>query len=198
MEANGMANNVGMPMNIPNLFTLFRIALIPIIVIAFYFPIPGSDLLAAILFALGALTDWLDGFLARRLKQTSEFGAFLDPVADKLLVAVALLLIVSHHRFPFIAIPAAIIIGREITISALREWMAEIGKRKQVAVTWIAKLKTALQLIAITTLLAYQPEHGLLVGVIGYILLIIAALLTCWSMFLYLKAARDDLGAFSD
>jgi len=195
MNANGVASGIEMPMNIPMFFTLFRIALIPVIVVTFYIPIGGSNVLAAILFMIGAITDWLDGFLARKLQQTSEFGAFLDPVADKLLVATALLLIVSKHHFPFIAIPSAIIIGREITISALREWMAEIGKRTHVAVSKLAKFKTALQLIAIATLLAYEPHrsHGLLIGITGYMLLIVAAGLTCWSMILYLKAAWEGI-----
>ena len=193
MNANGVINRINRPMNIPNLFTLFRIILIPVIVLAFYLPIAGSNQLAAILFAIGAMTDWLDGFLARKLNQSSAFGAFLDPVADKLLVATALILIVAHHRFPFIAIPAAIIIGREIAISALREWMAEIGKRANVAVSWLGKVKTALQLIAITLLLAYEPHHGLLIGIAAYLLLIVTAVLTCWSMFLYLRAAWNDL-----
>ena len=195
MNANGVATRVNMPMNIPIFFTLFRIAMIPVIVFAFYLPINGSNLLAAVLFLIGAATDWLDGFLARKLHQTSDFGAFLDPVADKLLVATALLLVVATHRFPFIAIPSAIIIGREIAISALREWMAEIGKRTHVAVSNLAKVKTALQLIAIAMLLAYEPHHGhgLLIGIAGYTLLIIAAGLTCWSMFIYLRAAWNDI-----
>src|SRR3990167_3751708 len=116
-------------MKIPNLVTLSRIFLIPIFILVFYLPFSWSHLASAIIFALAALTDWLDGYLARRLSQTSAFGAFLDPVADKLLVAFALVLIVGHRHIPALALPAAIIVGREIMISALREWMAEVGKR---------------------------------------------------------------------
>nr|MDQ3958755.1 CDP-diacylglycerol--glycerol-3-phosphate 3-phosphatidyltransferase [Pseudomonadota bacterium] len=129
-------------MNIPNTLTLVRIALIPIFVIVFYLPIKWSHVATAVIFALAALTDWLDGYLARRLGQTSALGAFLDPVADKLMVAVVLVFLLQQNPSPWLALPAAIIIGREITISALREWMAELGVRARVAVSSLGKIKT--------------------------------------------------------
>ena len=182
-----------MPWNIPILLTWMRVLLIPVFTILFYLPNtwiqPQTvNWTAAIIFALAAITDWFDGFLARRWKQTSDFGAFLDPVADKLMVAVALILLVSLHRTH--AIFAMIIIGREITISALREWMAQMGKRGSVAVAQIGKLKTTAQMAAIMLLLAGMNDyHGLNFIFIGNILMTIAAVLTIWSMFYYLKMA---------
>ena len=182
-----------MPWNIPILLTWMRVLLIPVFTILFYLPNtwiqPQTvNWTAAIIFALAAITDWFDGFLARRWKQTSDFGAFLDPVADKLMVAVALLLLVSLGRT--YAIFAMIIIGREITISALREWMAQMGKRGSVAVAQIGKLKTTAQMAAIMLLLAGMNDyHGLNFIFIGNILMTIAAVLTIWSMFYYLKMA---------
>ena len=184
-------------MNIPNGVTFFRILLIPFLVLIFYLPFHGNNIVCAIIFAIAAITDWLDGFLARTLAQTSSLGAFLDPVADKLIVAVALVLLVGEKNLPLLAIPAAVIVGREIVISALREWMAEVGKRANVAVSYIGKVKTTLQMIAVIVLLAYKPGSsgltGLWLGVVGYILLYVAAVLTLWSMFIYLKAAWRDL-----
>lgn len=180
-------------MNIPNLLTLLRILLIPVLVLIFYLPFKGNHVLAAVIFLLAALTDWLDGYLARSLKQTSRLGAFLDPVADKLIVAVALVLVVGEQKLPFLAIPAAVIVGREIVISALREWMAEIGKRASVAVSVIGKFKTALQMLALAVLLLYKPGTYGWIGIMGYSLLYIAAILTLWSMVMYLKAAWNDL-----
>ncbi len=180
-------------MNIPNLITLLRILLIPVLVIVFYLPFEGNHIAAAFIFLLAALTDWLDGYLARVLHQTSKLGSFLDPVADKLLVAVTLVLLVGENDFRFLAIPAAIIISREITVSALREWMAEVGNRASINVSFIAKVKTAIQMIAIVFLLAYKPGSAIWVGVLGYCLLYVAAILTLWSMVLYLKAAWGDL-----
>lgn len=180
-------------MNIPNLVTCLRILLIPILIVVFYLPFQGNHLAAALIFLLAAFTDWLDGYLARTLKQTSKLGAFLDPVADKLLVAVTLVLLVGENDLRFLAIPAAVIVGREIMVSALREWMAEVGKRASIAVSFIAKVKTAIQMVAIVILLVYKPGSLVWVGLLGYCLLYIAAILTLWSMTLYLKAAWSDL-----
>ena len=145
--------------------------------------------LAALVFGLAGITDWLDGYLARKLNQTSPFGAFLDPVADKLIVACALVLVLYRHPSLYILIPALIIIGREITVSALREWMAGLGKRKTVAVSFLGKIKTTVQIIAILFLLWYQPLMGIPTFIIGVWLLIIAAVLTLISMFDYLRVA---------
>jgi CDP-diacylglycerol---glycerol-3-phosphate 3-phosphatidyltransferase len=180
-------------MNIPNLLTLLRIVLIPIFVLVFYLPFQGSHIATAVIFALAGFTDWLDGYLARTLGQISRLGAFLDPVADKLIVAVALVLVVGEKGLPYLAVPAAVIVGREIVVSALREWMAEIGKRASVAVSWIGKIKTCMQMLALVFLLLYQPGTVLWLGQIGYVLLYAAAALTLWSMLLYLKAAWSDL-----
>ena len=182
-----------MPLNLPNLLTWLRIVLIPVFLVVFYFPdtwLSGAEknLTATLLFAVAAVTDWLDGYLARTLDQTSAFGAFLDPVADKLMVAAALILLVGLGRVD--AIIAVIIIGREIAISALREWMAKLGKSKSVAVSFLGKVKTGCQMAAILLLL----YHGVLFGVLdtqnlGTILIYIAAALTLWSMVYYLKMA---------
>jgi len=182
-------------MNIPNLLTLLRILLIPIFVLVFYLPFNGNHIVAAFIFACAALTDWLDGYLARTLKQMSKFGEFLDPVADKLIVAVALVLLVGEKNISYMAIPAAVIVSREIVVSALREWMAEIGKRASVAVSYLGKIKTVVQMLALILLLAYQPGEFIWLGVVGYFLLYIAAFLTLWSMGLYLKAAWPTLRA---
>ena len=182
-----------MPLNIPIYLTWARILLIPIFTALFYLPAnwftpQAINIAAAATFAAAGITDWLDGFLARYLKQTSDFGAFLDPVADKLMVAVALILLVKLDRT--LAIYAMIIIGREITISALREWMAQMGKRGSVAVAQIGKLKTTAQMAAIMLLLAGMNDyHGLNFIFIGNILMTLAAVLTIWSMFYYLKMA---------
>ena len=181
-------------MNIPTTLTLLRVILIPIFVLFFYIPVWWSHLISAAIFACASITDWLDGYLARTLQQTSRLGAFLDPVADKLIVAVALVLIVGEPNMPYLAIPAAVIVGREIVISALREWMAEIGKRASVAVSFISKIKTAIQMIALILLLAYRPSGPLhIVMILGYILLYTAALLTLWTMVLYIRASWSDL-----
>ena len=182
-----------MPFNIPILLTWLRVALIPLVVGVFYLPTPwlplaDRNLAATLVFIIAALTDWFDGFLARRWDQTSAFGAFLDPVADKLMVAGALLVLVQMDRVN--AVIAFIIIGREIAISALREWMAQIGASKSVAVSSIGKIKTAAQMTAIPLLLF----HDILLGafdthVWGERLMWIAAVLTVWSMFYYLRLA---------
>lgn len=177
--------------NIPIILTWLRIALIPIFILLFFLPqswleANAVNWTAAAIFIVAALTDWLDGFLARKWNQTSDFGAFLDPVADKLMVAAALILLVSIDRTH--AVFAMIIIGREITISALREWMAQKGQSKNVAVATIGKLKTAVQMGAIVLLLAKKvPLYQWDLIFLGNILMIIASILTIWSMFYYLK-----------
>jgi CDP-diacylglycerol---glycerol-3-phosphate 3-phosphatidyltransferase len=186
--------------NAPNLLTLLRIFLIPVFIGAYYLPFRSASLLAMVVFALAALTDWLDGYLARRLNQLSPFGAFLDPVADKLMVASALVLLVADARihtlvldYRLFAIVVLIIIGREITVSALREWMAELGERARVAVSFLGKFKTIGQMVAIPFLLYREPLFGLPVFRIGELLLYLAAGLTLWSMVIYLRAAWPSL-----
>ena len=179
-----------MPVNIPNTLTILRILLIPVLVVVFYMPFENHLLVAAGIFAAAAVTDWFDGYLARRLGQMTAFGAFLDPVADKLMVAIALVLLVERHDTLLFTLAACVIIGREIVISALREWMAELGKRTSVAVSYIGKVKTAFQMVAITGLLAINPatdESWLLA--LCYLVLYAAAVLTLWSMVVYLRAA---------
>lgn len=180
--------------NIPNLLTLLRIGLIPVFVVVFYIDAIWAPYAAAAVFGVAALTDWLDGYLARRWGQTSPLGAFLDPVADKLMVAVALVLVVENDPQPWIALPAAVIIGREITVSALREWMAEVGARGKVAVSMIGKVKTTAQMVAIVILILKNTIFG--EGVLyelGIGLFYLAAALTLWSMIAYLRAAWPDL-----
>lgn len=187
---------------LPMALTWARVGLVPVFVLTFYLPqLTDNALLqflapplTAFVFALAGITDWLDGWLARRWNAVSKLGAFLDPVADKILVAVALVLIVQHDGRAWLALPAAVIIGREITVSALREWMAESGARSRVAVSWIGKAKTIMQIVAVTTLLFRHdlPLFGfgtLPVYNIGVLLLQVAAVLTLWSMFGYLRAA---------
>ena len=179
-----------MPINIPNSLTILRILLIPVMVVVFYVPFKHHLWVAAGIFALAAITDWFDGYLARRLGQMTAFGAFLDPVADKLMVVIALVLLVERHDTLLFTLAACVIIGREIVISALREWMAELGERTSVAVSYIGKVKTTFQMIAIAGLLAIDPvkdETWLLV--LFYGVLYTAAVLTLWSMFVYLRAA---------
>ena len=178
-------------MNLPNILTLSRIIMIPLMLVSFYwFGIQGK-LIAAIMFALAAVTDWFDGYLARKWNQTTPLGAFLDPVADKLIVAVALVLLVEHYASAWLTVPAAIIVGREIVISALREWMAELGKRANIAVSYIGKVKTTAQMGAITVLMGAQGHEWLID--IGYAGLYVAAVLTIWSMTVYLRAAWPEL-----
>jgi cardiolipin synthase (CMP-forming) len=185
-----------MPLNIPIALTWLRIALIPFFVGLFYIPdtwMSGAfrDALAAWLFILAAVTDWFDGWLARRWNQTSSFGAFLDPVADKLMVCAALLVLLNLDRVD--SLIALVIIGREIAISALREWMAQIGASASVAVHWLGKFKTAAQMIAIPFLLHHADWMGVPVQLLGQILIVVAALLTVWSMFYYLKKAWPEI-----
>ena len=184
---------------IPNILTLLRIALIPVFVIIFYLPVDWARIGCTAVFTLAAITDWLDGYLARRWQQVSPLGAFLDPVADKLMVSVALILLLESDPTPVLALPCAIIIGREITISALREWMAEIGSRTQVAVSVIGKMKTAVQMVAIGFLIFQRDLWGIPVTTTGYVLLYVAAILTLWSMVVYLRAAWPSLtGRYDD
>lgn len=189
-------------MNLPNLLTILRVLLIPVFVILFYLPNPGSNLLAAFVFVIAALTDLLDGYLARKLKQTTKFGAFLDPVADKIIVCTALVLIVEFYSvkasdyFPHInllvSIPAIVIISREIVVSALREWMAEIGSRAKVAVNWVGKWKTAIQMVAITGLI-WRQNDPIIYGALA--LLLVATVLTIWSMIMYLKVGLPSMSS---
>ena len=182
---------------IPNLLTLFRILLVPVFVVIFYLPFFWADQIASIIFMIAAITDWFDGYLARRLNQTSAFGAFLDPVADKIMVAVALILLVdrnpTEYHSIFIVVATIIIIGREITISALREWMAEVGLRNNIAVSVIGKIKTTAQMVAITCLLFAQPLLGIPLVELGFALLCFAVFLTLWSMVDYIFAALTAL-----
>lgn len=179
--------------NLPTNLTLLRIALIPLLAVSFYLPWQHANLLCTGLFLLAGLTDWLDGYLARKLNMETAFGAFLDPVADKLMVAFVLVLIVQAQADPFIAIPAAIIIGREITIASLREWMAEIGQRAKVKVSQLGKWKTTAQMTAITLLLYREDLLGFPINTIGFWLLYVSAILTLWSMINYLTAALSTL-----
>jgi len=185
-----------MPFNIPNLFTWLRIILIPVFVAVFYLSDQSlsphlKNLISTGVFLLAALTDWLDGYLARKLDQTSAFGAFLDPVADKLMVAAALIILVKLGRAD--AIISFIIIGREITISALREWMEKVGASKNIAVSMLGKVKTTLQMLAVLLLLFHERILGLDCQTIGAVLLYVAALLTLWSMGYYLMLAMPQL-----
>ena len=180
-------------MNLPTQLTLIRIAAIPVFVVVFYLPFKWAHPLTAAIFGLAALTDWLDGYLARRLGQTSSFGAFLDPVADKLMIGVALILLVELESTVWLAIPAIIIIGREIAVSALREWMGKIGKSATVAVSMTGKVKTTLQIIALLFLLYQQPFFGMPIHMLGFVLLYMAAALTLWSGVVYMQAAWPAL-----
>jgi len=180
-------------MNIPVFLTLLRILLIPVIVFLYVLPYPWAHPVAAIVMAVTAFTDWLDGYLARSLSQTTQFGAFLDPVADKLLIAVSLVMVLSSHAIPYLGIASAIIISREIAISALREWMSVIGKRVSVRVSQVAKYKAAIQMVALGILVWYNPASPDWFRWLGTICLYVAAILTVWSMCIYLKAAWPDL-----
>jgi len=183
--------------NIPNGLTLARIVLIPVLAVAYYLPLPWGHQAAAWIFVAAAITDWLDGFLARYLNQHSAFGAFLDPVADKLVVSVALVMLVADpaiHDAVFSSIGfimvVATIIGREITISALREWMAELGSRTSVAVNMLGKVKTTLQMVAIIVLLYVPAASDNLLFHAGEVALYLAGIMTLWSMVAYWRAAR--------
>ena len=180
-------------MNIPNSLTLIRILLIPVFVVVFYLQVRWNHVLATAVFALAAITDLMDGYLARKLGQTSRLGAFLDPVADKLMIAVALVLLVQEHPTIWLALPAAVIIGREITVSALREWMAVLGARRKVAVSYTGKIKTVAQMVALLLLIYHVPILGLPIYEIGMFSLYVAAVLTLWSMLQYIYLAWPEL-----
>ncbi|MDR2216269.1 MAG: CDP-diacylglycerol--glycerol-3-phosphate 3-phosphatidyltransferase [Nevskiaceae bacterium] len=181
--------------NLANTLTWARIVAIPLMVALFYLPHAWADRLAALLFTAAAITDTLDGYVARRFGQESRLGAFLDPVADKLIVAVALVLLVSRDPRPLMVMMACVIIGREIAISALREWMAEIGQRTRVAVSVLGKYKTIAQMVGLAMMLYRYPLLGLPIYRIGLWLTIAAAVLTLWSMLAYLRAAWPALTA---
>ena len=189
---------MGIEYNLPTNLTLLRIALIPLLAVVFYLPWEFAHLLSTLIFILAGLTDWLDGYLARKMNLETRFGAFLDPVADKLMVAFVLVLIVQQQSSPYLAVPAAIIIGREITIASLREWMAEIGQRAKVKVSDLGKWKTTAQMLALTLLLYKNDILGLPINKIGYFLLYVAAILTLWSMVNYLRAALKTMSAQSE
>jgi CDP-diacylglycerol--glycerol-3-phosphate 3-phosphatidyltransferase len=178
-----------MQITIPTALTLFRIALLPVMVVVFYAGFRGANIAAAAIFIAAALTDWLDGWVARRYDMGSAFGAFLDPVADKLMVAVTLFLLVQENPTPLMAVTSAVIVGREISISALREWMAEIGQRAKVGVATVGKVKTVMQIIAIVVLLYQHDLESLRPFYIGETLLVLAAVLTIWSGIQYVRAA---------
>lgn len=193
--------------NWPNVLTFARISAVPLMVIFYYLPVSWSHTAAAFIFALACVTDWLDGYLARYLKQITKLGAFLDPVADKLMVSTALIVLVAQPTFQFVStraalvviptavitVPAAIIVAREIIVSALREWMAEVGKRQRVAVSSMGKVKTALQMAALVVLIYADNATPAPLVFTGLILLYVAAVLTIWSMCVYLKAAWTQL-----
>ncbi|PID60852.1 MAG: CDP-diacylglycerol--glycerol-3-phosphate 3-phosphatidyltransferase [Gammaproteobacteria bacterium] len=174
---------------LPTILTLLRIVLLPVIVLVFYIDAPWARPLSCLIFIVAGITDWADGYLARRWGVESRFGAFLDPVADKLMVATALILIVEFDDSSWLTIPAIVIIGREITISALREWMAEMGQRGKVAVGWLGKVKTTMQIVALSLLLYLHDVFGLPTYQIGVVALQIATVLTIWSMLGYMRAA---------
>ena len=178
-------------MNVPNLLTLVRILCVPVFVAVYL--VPGAYIWAAAIFTIAAITDGLDGYLARRLEQTTAFGAFLDPVADKLIVVSALALLIGSHSSVWMTLPGLIIIGREVVISALREWMAEMNRRGLVRVSWLGKLKTVLQMVAIIILLANPPLLGRPWVMVGLALMYVAVILTLWSMAVYVKAAWPTL-----
>lgn len=179
--------------NLPTYLTLLRIAMIPLLAIVFYLPWEYSRIACTAIFLFAGLTDWLDGYLARKLSLETAFGAFLDPVADKLMVAFVLVLVVQAEASAYLAIPAAIIIGREITIASLREWMAEIGQRAKVQVSQLGKWKTTAQMAAVSLLLYRDDLFGLPINEMGYWLLYLSAVLTLWSMVNYLIAAFSTI-----
>lgn len=181
--------------NLPNVLTMLRIVAIPLIVALYYLPYHWSDQAAGVLFAAAAVTDSLDGYFARRMGLTTSLGAFLDPVADKLIVTVALVLLVSKDPRPLVVLMACVIIGREIAVSALREWMAELGQRTKVAVSQLGKYKTILQLVGLSLMLYRYDLFGLPIYKMGLVLSVLAAVLTLWSMVAYLRSAWPTLSS---
>ena len=190
-----------MPLNLPNILTSIRVLLIPLMVVVFYLPVYWSSFGAAVVFWVACITDYWDGYLARKMNLMTPFGAFLDPVADKLIVVVSLMIVVERDQTLWLTIPALVMGAREITISALREWMAEMGKRADVAVSNLGKAKTLLQMFAITGMLGIEPSgSGAFVASDGWyaaaiIAIVAAAVLTLWSMLSYLRAAWPELSA---
>jgi CDP-diacylglycerol--glycerol-3-phosphate 3-phosphatidyltransferase len=178
---------------LPNILTVTRIIAVPLVVALFYWSHPWANPLAAVVFIAAAVTDSLDGYLARKYGLTTPMGEFLDPVADKLMVATALVLLVGHDTRPLVAITAVVIIGREITVSALREWMAHIGARAKVAVSSMGKLKTIVQMTGLSMMMFRRDLLGFPVYEIGVVLIVVAAALTLWSMVSYLQAAWPEL-----
>ena len=176
-------------LNLANILTWFRISAIPVVVWCFYSQLPNARPIAAIIFGIAAITDWIDGWVARRYGQTSRFGEFLDPVADKLMVSIVLVMLVQAEARWFEDVIAMIIIGREITISALREWMATIGERANVGVTMAGKVKTTLQMFGIAFMVYHNDIFGIPIYTVGFVLLVLAAIMTIWSMVIYLRAA---------
>jgi CDP-diacylglycerol---glycerol-3-phosphate 3-phosphatidyltransferase len=176
--------------NLPNRLTWLRVLLAPLLVVAWYWGGDGTRWPAVVVFVVAGLTDWLDGWLARRLGETSHFGAFLDPVADKLMVTTALVLILERHGGPWLAVPTALIVTREIAVSALREWAARQGVSGSVPVSWLGKLKTTVQMLAILLLLVGGEAAGVDVHSAGLVVLVAAALLSVWSLLEYFQLAR--------
>lgn len=187
-----------MKLNLANILTLLRIAAIPVVVVCFYSPLEYARPLAAVLFGLAAVTDLIDGWVARRFNQVSRFGEFLDPVADKLMVAIILVMLVQAQSSWFEDVIAMIIIGREITIMALREWMATIGERANVKVDVTGKIKTTLQMFGIAFMVYEHEFLGIPVYTVGFVLLVLAAIMTIWSMLVYLRAAWPFIMADTD
>ncbi len=178
-----------MKVNLPTAITLFRIALIPLFVLVYYLPFSWANIAATALFGFASITDWVDGYLARSMQQESSFGAFLDPVADKLMVVVVIVLLVEANPSIFVSLPSVIIVAREISISALREWMAQLGSTATVKVSWIGKSKTMLQMVALGFMIYAEPLWGLPIFQIGLVTFYAAAFLTIASMVNYLRAA---------
>jgi CDP-diacylglycerol--glycerol-3-phosphate 3-phosphatidyltransferase len=180
-------------MTLANFFTCLRVLLIPVFMAVYYADFTGHFLLASTIFILACVTDWLDGHMARRMRQTSRFGAFLDPVADKLLVTITLVILAASYSTPWYTIPAALIVAREVLISALREWMAEHNERDTVAVGMMGKIKTTIQMVSLIILLATDTQGPPLIWISGLVMINIAALLTMWSMAIYLHSAWPTL-----
>ena len=189
MSSTSISDSNVVKLNLANILTLIRIAAIPVVVICFYSPLDYARPIAGLLFGLAAITDMIDGWVARRFGQVSRFGEFLDPVADKLMVAIVLVMLVQAQSSWFEDVIAMIIIGREITISALREWMATIGERANVKVDITGKIKTTLQMFGIGFMVWKLPVYGVPIYTIGFVLLVLAAIMTIWSMIVYLRAA---------
>ncbi len=192
-KLHGMHRRTAIILNAANIVTVSRVFMIPIVIILHYSDLPHHNLLAAALFAIASLTDWLDGYLARKLNQTSDFGAFLDPVADKLLVVMAMVLLAANHPSIWFVLPTAVIIAREVFVSALREWMANSNQRNLVKVGYIGKVKTTVQMIAITILLAVDAATPEVILWLGYVLIYVSAVFSLWSMVTYLSAALPTL-----